>query len=98
MTAYNRYEIIRRPLITEKSTDLAEERKYVFEVSKESYKTSIKKSIEQIFEVKVKSVNIINQKGKIKKFKGVKGRRSDLRKAIVTLEKDFTIDLAGGIK
>lgn len=98
MTAYNRYEIIRRPLITEKSTALGEERKYVFEVAKESYKASIKKSIEQIFEVKVKSVNIINQKGKVKRFKGMKGRRSDLRKAIVTLEKDHTIDLAGGIK
>jgi large subunit ribosomal protein L23 len=98
MKSYNSYEIIRRPLITEKSTSLGEDRKYVFEVAKGSFKASIKKAVEQIFEVKVKSVNILNQKGKVKKFKGIKGRRSDLRKAIVTLEKDHVIDLAGGIK
>lgn len=98
MIACRKYEIIKRPLITEKSTSLGEDKKYVFEVSGDSYKASIKKAIEQIFEVKVKSVNIINIKGKTKRFKGREGRRSDLRKAIVTLEKDYNIDLAGGIK
>ena len=98
MTAYRKYEIIKKPLITEKATTLGEEKKYVFEVSSDSYKLSIKKAVEQIFEVKVKVVNIINTKGKIKKFKGTKGRRSDVKKAIVTLEQDYTIDLAGGIK
>ena len=98
MTACRKYEIIKRPLITEKSTTLGEGKKYVFEVYSDSYKLSIKKAIEQIFEVKVKTVNIINTKGKIKKFKGIKGRRSDVKKAIITLEKDYTIDLAGGVK
>jgi len=58
----------------------------------------IKKAIEEIFTVKVKSVNILNQKGKKKRFKGVMGRRSDVKKAMVTLEKDYTIDFTGGGK
>ena len=72
--------------------------KYVFEVSPSSNKPSIKKAIEEIFGVKVKAVNVLNQKGKVKRFRGIMGRRSDVKKAIVTLEKDHTIDLAGGIK
>lgn len=96
--SYRKYEVIKKPLVTEKSTAMGEEKKYVFEISKDAYKVSVKKAIEQIFDVKVKAVNIINTKGKVKRFKGTIGRRSDLKKAIVTLEKDYTIDLAGGIK
>ena len=98
MTTKIKYDLIRKPIITEKSTILGEYGKYVFEVSPNSNKISIKKAIEEIFGVKVKAVNVLNQKGKVKRFRGVIGRRSDVKKAIVTLEKDHTIDLAGGVK
>ena len=98
MTIKIKYDLIRKPIITEKSTILGEYGKYVFEVSPSSNKPSIKKAIEEIFGVKVKAVNVLNQKGKVKRFRGIIGRRSDVKKAIVTLEKDHTIDLAGGIK
>lgn len=98
MIAKNKYDLIKTPLITEKSTILGEFGKYVFEVSPRANKSSVKKAIEEIFGVKVVSVNISNQKGKVKKFRGFLGRRADTKKAVVTLEKDQTIDLAGGVK
>ena len=98
MIAKNKYDLIKSPIITEKSTILGEFGKYVFEVSPRANKSSVKKAIEEIFGVKVVSVNISNQKGKAKKFRGFLGRRADTKKAVVTLEKDQTIDLAGGIK
>lgn len=98
MIVKNKYDLIRSPIITEKSTILSEFGKYVFEVSARADKPSVKKAIENIFGVKVKSVNILNQKGKVKKFRGFLGRRADSKKAVVTLEKDQTIDLAGGVK
>ncbi|MDG1437000.1 MAG: 50S ribosomal protein L23 [Rickettsiaceae bacterium] len=94
----SKYDLIRSPIITEKSTILGEQVKYVFEIAPAANKSSVKKAIEEIFDVKVKSVNTLNQVGKEKRFKGRVGRRSDKKKAIVTLEKDCTIDLAGGIK
>lgn len=93
-----KYDLIKKPIITEKSTILGEQNKYVFEVLPSANKQSLKKAVEEIFNVKVKAVNVLNQKGKVKKFKGVTGRRSDVKKAIVTLEKDYTIDFAGGVK
>lgn len=98
MISASKYDLIRKPLITEKSTVLGELGKYVFEVEKTAEKGLIKKAIEKIFTVKVKSVNILNQKGKKKRFKGMIGRRSDVKKAMVTLEKDYTIDFTGGSK
>lgn len=94
----SKYDLIRNPIITEKSTFLGEVGKYVFEVASSAEKHSVKKAIEEIFSVKVKSVNMLNHKGKEKRFKGVLGRRSDMKKAFVTLEKDNTIDFAGGGK
>ena len=94
----NKYDLIRNPIITEKSTFLGEFGKYIFEVARNAEKASIKKAVEEIFAVKVKAVNVLNQKGKEKRFKGVTGRRSDVKKAMVTLEKDYTIDLTGGGK
>lgn len=94
----SKYDLIKKPLITEKSTILSEQGKYVFEVAPAATKPSVKAAIEKIFEVKVKSVNILNQQGKVKRFRGRVGQRSDAKKAMVTLEKDQTIDLAGGIK
>ena len=94
----NKYDLIRKPIITEKSTLLGEAGKYIFEVARNAEKNSVKKAIEEIFAVKVKSVNILNQNGKKKRFKGVIGYRSSFKKAIITLEKDSTIDLTGGSK
>lgn len=95
---YNLYDVIRNPIITEKTTMLSEYRKYTFKVLQDSNKNLVKKAVELVFGVKVQKVNILNLKGKSKRFKGVIGRRSDTKKAIVTLEKNQSIDLAGGVK
>ena len=92
------YDLVRKPIITEKSTILGEQNKYVFEVAPVATKPLVKKAVEKIFDVKVKSVNILIQKGKVKKFKGTIGRRSDVKKAIITLEEGCNIDFAGGMK
>ncbi|ABE05141.1 MAG: 50S ribosomal protein L23 [Janthinobacterium lividum] len=98
MSSYKYYDLIRRPVITEKTTLLSEQNKYTFYVDKLAEKLAVKKAIEEIFKVKVKKVNILNVKGKKKRFKGVIGRQVDRKKAVVTLEKDHNIDFAGGIK
>lgn len=98
MNKYKHYDMIRKPIITEKTTILGEQGKYVFEVSDVANKGTIKSAIESIFEVKVKKINIVNIQGKNKRFKGINGRQADTRKAIVSLEKDYTIDFTGGIK
>jgi large subunit ribosomal protein L23 len=88
----NAYKIIVRPIITEKNTRLNEINKYTFEVTEEANKIEIKKAIEEIFGVQVKSVNIVNVRGKLKKRRtrqGVtQGYTKDLKKAIVTLTAD----------
>jgi large subunit ribosomal protein L23 len=99
MKSYKHYDLIRNPVITEKTTILSDEQnKFTFHVAYSAEKGSIKKAIEEIFQVKVKKVNIMNVKGKRKKFKGIIGKQSDKKKAIVTLEKDCIIDFAGGVK
>jgi len=92
------FDIVKFPVITEKSTILAEQGKYVFAVDQDATKTGVTKAIENIFSVKVTKVNMINVKGKTKRFKGKMGVRSDLKKAVVTLAKDNTIDFTGGVK
>jgi large subunit ribosomal protein L23 len=87
------YDIIRSAYVSEKATMLNELGKYVFSVSRDASKADVKAAIEAIYEVKVASLNVINVKGKRKRFKGVSGTRSDLRKAIVTLEKGASLDL-----
>lgn len=91
------YQVVLNPLITEKATQLSEFNKMVFSVPLTASKLDIKLSIEKIFSVKVKSVNTILLKGKVKRFKGVIGRRSNTKKAIVTLEPGNTIDLSVGV-
>ena len=91
------YQIILNPLVTEKSTQQSEFNKMVFSVSVTATKQEVKSSIEKIFSVKVKSVNTILLKGKIKRFKGILGRRSNTKKAIVTLAPGNTIDLSAGV-
>jgi large subunit ribosomal protein L23 len=91
------YQTILNPLVTEKSTQQSEFNKMVFSVPVNATKLEVKSSIEKIFSVKVISVNTILLKGKVKRFKGVLGRRSNTKKAIVTLAPGNTIDLSVGI-
>lgn len=85
-------DIIIRPLITEKSTILMAEGKYVFEVAKAANKIEIAKAISQIFNVKVASVNTVNVEGKVKRMGRSIGKRSDYKKAIVKLAAGETIE------
>lgn len=83
------YEIIKRPVITEKSMDIAQDNKYTFRVDKKANKPEIKKAIEEIFDgVKVKKVRTMNYKGKNRRTKFGMGKTSDFKKAIVTLTED----------
>jgi large subunit ribosomal protein L23 len=91
------YQIILNPLVTENSTQQSEFNKMVFSVPVDANKLEVKSSIEKIFSVKVVSVNTILLKGKVKRFKGVLGRRSNTKKAIVTLAPGNTIDLSAGV-
>lgn len=91
------YDIIRKPLITEKATVASEISKFSFEVAKYADKTKVKKAVEAIFEVSVEKVNISNCIGKKKIFKGREGFRKGRKKAIVTLKKGQTIDFTSGV-
>jgi len=91
------YDIIRKPLVTEKSTMASENGAVVFEVSIDSNKPQIKEAVEALFGVKVKAVNTSITKGKQKRFKGALGRRKDIKKAFVTLEDGNTIDVTTGL-
>ena len=91
------YQIIRKPIVTEKATKLSKFNKIVFEVAYKSNKNEIKGAVEKLFSVKVKSVNVINIKGKVKRFKGVLGKRNDIKKAVITLEEGNTIDISAGV-
>jgi large subunit ribosomal protein L23 len=85
--------VVRAPLITEKSTMASENGQVVFRVAMSASKPEIKEAIERLFNVKVKAVNTLIRKGKVKRFKGVRGQQSDFKKAIVTLEDGHTIDI-----
>ena len=91
------YDIVRRPIVTEKSTMASEANAVVFEVAIDATKPAIRDAIESLFNVKVKSVNTLVQKGKTKVFRGRKGRRSDMKKAIVRLEEGHMIDVMTGL-
>ena len=97
MSENKAYQVLLNPLVTEKSTQLSEFNKVVFSVPVNATKLEIKTSVEKIFSVKVKAVNTILLKGKVKRFKGVLGRRSNTKKAIVTLAPGDTIDLSAGV-
>lgn len=91
------YDIILSPVVTEKSTVALEQNKIIFKVRSDAVKPKIKQAIEQIFGVTVLSVNTLNVKGKTKRFRGLKGKRSDIKKAIVTLKEGDTIDFAAKV-
>ena len=91
------YDTIIAPMITEKATLLSEQNKVVFQVAMDSTKDEIATAVEQLFKVRVTKVNTLIQKGKTKRFRGRPGRRSDLKKAIVTLEEGQSIDITTGL-
>ena len=91
------YEVIRRPIVTEKSTMSSEHGQVVFQVALDANKFEIKQAVEQLFKVKVRKVNTLRQKGKTKRFRGLPGRRPDTKKAYVTLEEGHSIDVTTGI-
>ena len=91
------YDIIRKPVITEKATMASESGAVVFEVAMGANKPQIKDAVEALFGVKVKSVNTTITKGKTKRFRGQPGRRADVKKAYVTLEEGNTIDVSTGL-
>ena len=97
MKKFNFLDTIVSPVITEKATSLSEYNKVVFKVNKGANKNLIKKNIEKIFKVNVVKINTINLKGKTKLVRGKKSSKSGYKKAIVTLKKGQSIDLATGI-
>ena len=91
------YDVIVTPIITEKATRILENNQVVFKVSPTATKPQIKTAVESLFGVKVVGVNTINIKGKRKVFKGIKGTRASIRKAMVTLAEGQSIDLSSGV-
>jgi large subunit ribosomal protein L23 len=91
------YQRLTSPIITEKSTMLSEQNKVVFRVPLEATKPQIKEAVEALFNVNVTGVNTLVVKGKSKLFRGVPGRRSDIKKAIVTLREGQSIDVTTGL-
>jgi large subunit ribosomal protein L23 len=91
------YDIIRKPIVTEKATTATAIGKFFFEVSACADKIKVKKAVEAIFNVKVTQVNISNLQGKKKMFKGREGVRKACKRAIVTLEQGQTIDITSGV-
>ncbi|EAQ26167.1 MULTISPECIES: 50S ribosomal protein L23 [unclassified Roseovarius] len=91
------YDVIRKPIITEKATMASENGAVVFEVHMDANKPQIKEAVEALFGVKVKAVNTTITKGKQKRFRGQLGRRNDVKKAYVTLAEGNTIDVTTGL-
>jgi large subunit ribosomal protein L23 len=91
------YDVILAPHITEKSTLLSENDAVVFKVANDATKPQIKEAVEALFDVKVKGVNTVVQKGKVKRWKGKPYKRSDFKKAIVTLADGGSIDVTSGL-
>lgn len=97
MTALSHYDVILRPVITEKSTEASENGQVVFEVRRSATKPEIKAAVEALFGVKVQAVNTLIRKGKAKRFRGVKGRQSDRKHAVVRLAEGQSIDVTTGL-
>ena len=91
------YDVIRSPIVTEKSTMVSESNQVMFNVAMTATKPDIKEAVERLFKVKVQAVNTLVRKGKNKRFRGVKGQQSDFKKAIVTLAEGQTIDITTGL-
>ena len=97
MSKLRHYDVIRNPVVTEKSTMASEHGQVVFDVAIDATKTEIKAAVEALFSVKVKAVNTNVRKGKVKRFRGHIGVRNDVKKAIVTLVDGQSIDISTGV-
>ncbi|MEM9288659.1 MAG: 50S ribosomal protein L23 [Pseudomonadota bacterium] len=97
MSDIKHYDIIQSPVITEKATMGSEYDQVTFKVAKAASKPEIKAAVEALFGVKVKAVNTLVTKGKVKRFRGITGRRPDVKKAIVTLQEGQSIDVTSGV-
>jgi large subunit ribosomal protein L23 len=91
------YTVIERPVITEKATYASEDGQVVFEVRRDATKRDIKEAVEGLFDVEVRAVNTLVQKGKNKRFRGIRGRRKDIKKAYVTLAEGQSLDVTMGV-
>ena len=91
------YDVLISPVITEKATTASEHNKVVFKVARTATKPQIKEAVEKLFDVKVKRVNTLVRKGKVKAFKGVVGTQSATKRAVVTLEAGHRIDVTTGL-
>ena len=97
MATARHYDTILAPVITEKATVLTEQNKVVFKVAMDATKDEIAAAVEELFKVRVVKVNTLITKGKTKRFRGIMGKRSDVKKAIVTLQEGQTIDISTGL-
>ena len=97
MSTFRHYDVIRNPVVTEKSTMASENGQVVFDVAIDATKTEIKAAVEALFSVKVKAVNTLVRKGKVKRFRGHIGTRNDVKKAVVTLVDGQSIDISTGL-
>ena len=97
MSKISNYDVIRRPVVTEKSTTASEHGQVVFDVAIDATKAEIKTAVEALFSVKVKAVNTMVRKGKVKRFRGRIGTRNDVKTAIVTLVDGQSIDISTGL-
>ena len=97
MSKFSNYDIIRSPVVTEKSTLASEHGQIVFDVAIDATKSDIKAAVEGLFSVKVKAVNTLVRKGKVKRFRNTLGVRNDTKKAIVTLVDGQSIDISTGV-
>ncbi len=91
------YEVVRRPVVTEKSTQLSEQHKIVFRVARNADKGAIKTAVEKLFNVKVAAINTLRADGKTRRFKGVMGKKPAFKKAIVTLAEGQSVDIMAGV-
>ena len=91
------YDVLIAPVITEKATMASEHNKVVFKVARNATKPQIKEAVEKLFDVKVKQVNTLNRKGKVRVFKGRPGELQTTKRAIVTLEEGHRIDVTTGL-
>ncbi len=96
MRIYNPRDILLRPVVSEKSYGLLDEGKYTFVVSPDANKTQIKQAVEEVFRVKVTGVNTLNRQGKRRRTRFGWGKRTDTKRAIVTLAEGDRIDIFGG--
>lgn len=97
MSTLRHYDVIRNPVVTEKSTMASEHGQVVFDVAIDATKTEIKAAVEALFSVKVKAVNTLVRKGKVKRFRQRLGVRNNVKKAVVTLVDGQSIDISTGI-